>query len=311
MAVRKTQLKKEEEKPKKEQKVEESNSEEVSKEELSEEQTASDEQETEESSENESNSDSATETGSEKESESEKETEKEVAEPAESKDERTIFVKGISFQATEDDLKEMFSKYGTITEIRIPKSRDGPGGKGFGYVEFENKESCEKAKELDGKDFDGRTIVVDMARSSGARGDQKAFGNNNRAAEHTVFLGNIPFEVDHTQFLDHLKTYADVTHLRIPEDRETGRPKGFAFASLGSNEEAQKLINANITYMDRTIRAQASEKRNNSGPPRSNSFGGRDNSYGRRDNNNERSSGFGKRSWSSENTNNKRHVKFE
>ncbi|EIJ88151.1 nucleolin [Nematocida parisii] len=316
MAVRKTQNKKEETNIKKEETLVEK----VEKPVDSEEQTASEtisndsveeasESPTETGSEEEEGSSSASESASE---ESAKEEKK--AEPEESKDERTIFIKGLNFSATEEDLRELFGKFGDIVEVRIPRSRDGPGGKGFGYVEFETKEACEKSRELNGTDFNGRSIVVDLARSGqrvGAGADgQKVY---NKTDDSTVFLGNIPFDVDHEDFLSHLKTYAEVSQVRIPEDRETGRPKGFAFASCESVEEAQKLINSNIVYMDRNIRAQISERKNSPAPRGGNSFGRRDNnnSYGRRDNS-DRSSGFGnKRTWSSENTSNKRHVKFE
>ncbi|KAI5134465.1 nucleolin [Nematocida ausubeli] len=316
MAVRKTQNKKEETNIKKQ---EETHAEEASKTVDSEEQTVS------ENTSNDSAEDateSPTETGSEEEQESgsgsEEESEESVKEekkeePEETKDERTIFIKGLNFSATEDELKELFGQFGEIVEVRIPRSRDGPGGKGFGYVEFESKEACEKSRSLNGTDYNGRTIVVDMARSGqkgGAAGTEgRVF---NKTDDNTVFLGNIPFDVDHDDLLAHLKTYAEVTQIRIPEDRETGRPKGFAFASCETPEEARKLINSNITYMDRAIRAQPSERKNNSAPRGGNSFGRRDNnSFGRRDNS-DRSSGFGnKRAWSSENSSNKKHVKFE
>lgn len=314
MAVRKTQNKKEEKNIKKEESVEEAGSEGASNEVGSEEQTASEEVSASSGSEEEA-SESPTETGSEEESqESSEKEEKEEKEPEESKDERTVFIKGISFSATEDDLKELFGKFGNINEIRIPKNRDGVSGKGFGYIEFDNKKSCIDSKEsLNETEFGGRTIIVDLAKSGPrAPGSDAGRINNNRAGEHTVFLGNIPFDVDRDDFLDHLQKYADVKQLRIPEDRETGRPKGFAFASFETDSEAQKLINSNITYMDRTIRAQVSEKRNNAGPRNGGSYGrDRDSGFrGRRDDG-ERSSGFGKRTWSSENTNNKKHLKFE
>ncbi|KAI5190998.1 nucleolin [Nematocida minor] len=309
MAVRKTQNKKEE-KIIEEDKVVGSGSEEASSGAESEEQTASDDQ----SSNNSASeaSESPTETGSEEEASEEASAESEKqAEPEESKDDRTVFIKGISFNATEEDLKDLFGKFGNITEVRIPKNRDGVNGKGFGYVEFDNKESCIKSKEeLNETEFGGRTIIVDLAKSGPRNGPEGARNNNNsRAGEHTVFLGNIPFDVEKDDFLSHLKGYADIKQLRIPEDRETGRPKGFAFASFESDQEAQKLINSNITYMDRPIRAQMSEKKASAGP-RGGSFG-REGGFGGRRDGGERSSGFGKRSWSSENTSNKRHVKFE
>lgn len=313
MAVRKTQNKKEENDIKKEESVEEPVSQEATNDAASEEQTASEEEGSSQSEEE--ASESPTETGSEEESQESSSSEKEEKEPEESKDDRTVFIKGIAFSATEEDLRDLFGKFGNITEVRIPKNRDGVSGKGFGYVEFDNKQSCIDSKEsLNETEFSGRTIIVDLAKS-GPRGQNSdgARPINVRAGEHTVFLGNIPFDVDRDDFLSHLQKYADIKQLRIPEDRETGRPKGFAFASFETDSEAQKLINSNITYMDRIIRAQVSEKRNNNGGPGGRGGYGRDNNSGfrgRRDDG-ERSSGFGKRSWSSENTNNKKHLKFE
>ncbi|KKK23455.1 pre-mRNA splicing factor (Prp24), partial [Aspergillus rambellii] len=51
---------------------------------------------------------------------------------------REVHVSNIDWKATEDDLKELFSKYGTIELVRIPKKVDG-GSKGFGYIIFSSK----------------------------------------------------------------------------------------------------------------------------------------------------------------------------
>lgn len=63
------------------------------------------------------------------------------------KQENTVFVGGISWKATEDDLKKCFSKYGEVIDVKIiiDKSNNNQS-KGFGFVEFKDTESCEKVK---------------------------------------------------------------------------------------------------------------------------------------------------------------------
>ncbi|KAI5179627.1 hypothetical protein NEOKW01_0090 [Nematocida sp. AWRm80] len=223
-------------------------------------------------------------------------TEQTEVAPEETKDERTVFIKGIKYETTGEDLQELFGKFGTIKEIRIPKSRDTDKGKGFAYIEFENKESCKEALSLSGTECDGRRLVVDFAKPPvksdeyNARERQPRQQNNEDGV--TVFLGNVPFEFDKDEFFDYLCTFASVRDLRVPTDRETGRPKGFAFASFENFSEANKLINSDLRFHDRQIRAQISEQK-------------------RIQNRREGSNNYGKSNWSSENTHNKKHVRFE
>lgn len=51
---------------------------------------------------------------------------------------REIHVSNVDFKANEEDLKELFSKYGTVEVARIPRKADG-GSKGFGFVVFSSK----------------------------------------------------------------------------------------------------------------------------------------------------------------------------
>lgn len=53
-------------------------------------------------------------------------------------EEREIHVSNVDWKANEEDVKEIFSKYGTVETVRIPRKVDG-GSKGFGYVVFSSK----------------------------------------------------------------------------------------------------------------------------------------------------------------------------
>mmetsp|Transcript_37055 Transcript_37055/g.57420 ORF Transcript_37055/g.57420 Transcript_37055/m.57420 type:complete len:360 (+) Transcript_37055:47-1126(+) len=56
-----------------------------------------------------------------------------------------VFVGGIPQSADDGKLREFFSKYGTITEVRIMADKDSSRSRGFGYVTFESPQSCELA----------------------------------------------------------------------------------------------------------------------------------------------------------------------
>jgi RNA recognition motif-containing protein len=78
---------------------------------------------------------------------------------------KKLFIGNIEWGTTEDDLKELFGKYGDIEEAIIIKDRMSGRSKGFGFVTFANEEDADKAMEaLNGYELNGRKLVVNEAR---------------------------------------------------------------------------------------------------------------------------------------------------
>jgi RNA recognition motif-containing protein len=76
-----------------------------------------------------------------------------------------LFVGNISWDATDDSLKELFSQVGTVLEAKIITDKFSGRSKGFGFVTMETEEEAAAAVEqLNGKELDGRAINVDFAR---------------------------------------------------------------------------------------------------------------------------------------------------
>ncbi|MEE6487575.1 hypothetical protein FKM82_014943 [Ascaphus truei] len=88
-----------------------------------------------------------------------------------SSDDGKLFVGGLSFDTDEQNLEEVFGKYGQISEVVVVKDRETKRSRGFGFVTFENPEDAKDAMEaMNGKSVDGRQIRVDQAgKSSGDR----------------------------------------------------------------------------------------------------------------------------------------------
>ena len=79
-------------------------------------------------------------------------------------DKNKIFVGSLPWSINNDSLKELFATYGEVTEAVVIMDRETQKSKGFGFVTFTTPESAQKALEMSGKEVDGRTIVVNIAK---------------------------------------------------------------------------------------------------------------------------------------------------
>jgi len=76
-----------------------------------------------------------------------------------------LFVGGLPFATTDDELKELFSAHGTVASATVVRDRDSGRSKGFGFVEYEKDEEGKAAeKALNGSEIGGRNISVAEAR---------------------------------------------------------------------------------------------------------------------------------------------------
>lgn len=76
-----------------------------------------------------------------------------------------LFVGGLPFSTTDDDLQQLFAAHGKVSSAVVIKDRDTGRSKGFGFVEFDDETEGKAAeKSLDNSEFGGRTITVNEAR---------------------------------------------------------------------------------------------------------------------------------------------------
>ncbi len=90
-----------------------------------------------------------------------------------------IYVGNLSYDATEDELRQHFGAYGAVKSAKIIMDRDSGRSKGFAFVEMENDDEGRSAIEgLDGSPINGRNVKVNEARpKSDNPRPQKQFQN--------------------------------------------------------------------------------------------------------------------------------------
>jgi RNA recognition motif-containing protein len=94
-----------------------------------------------------------------------------------------LYVGNLSYNTTEEDLRELFSGAGTVTSVALIKDRDTRRSKGFAFVEMSTQSEAEEAiKAFNGTRLDDREIKVNIARPREERsfsGSGDRFGNRN------------------------------------------------------------------------------------------------------------------------------------
>lgn len=76
-----------------------------------------------------------------------------------------IYISGLSYNTTEADLNDLFAEYGEISSAKVIMDRETGRSRGFAFVEMPDDAAAQKAiDELNGAEFDNKTISVNVAR---------------------------------------------------------------------------------------------------------------------------------------------------
>ena len=85
-----------------------------------------------------------------------------------------LYVGNLPFTATDDSVRALFSKHGTVEKISLVTDRETGRPRGFGFVEMSNADASRAMQALNGTDFEGRTLKVNEAQ------DRERSGGGNR-----------------------------------------------------------------------------------------------------------------------------------
>ncbi|XP_077463561.1 nucleolin isoform X2 [Stigmatopora argus] len=170
------------------------------------------------------------------------------------RDARTLFVKNIPFSMTADELKEYFED---AVDARVPLGPNG-SGRGIGYLEFKSEAEAEKILEASqGLDIQGRSILLDFVGEKSHKGPIKTSDGK------VLLVNNLSFNATEESLQ---AAFEKALSIRMPQ-RE-GRPKGFAFVTFETTEDAKEALETlnNTELEGRTIRIEYSQSSRQDGP---------------------------------------------
>ncbi|ONM20731.1 Polyadenylate-binding protein 2 [Zea mays] len=159
-----------------------------------------------------------------------------------------VYVKNLSDTVTDDELKEMFGKYGTITSAVVMRDSDGKS-RCFGFVNFENADAAAQAvQELNGKIFNDKELYVGRAQKKSEREmelKEKFEKNVQEVAEKfqntNLYLKNLEENIDDEKLRELFAEYGNITSCKVMRD-SNGVSRGSGFVAFKSAEDANRAL---------------------------------------------------------------------
>jgi cold-inducible RNA-binding protein len=85
-----------------------------------------------------------------------------------------LYVGNLAYNISDDQLRDLFARFGAPDSARVIVDRDSGRSKGFGFVEFSDEEQAKQALSLNGTEFGGRNLTVNEARPRAENGGGRA-----------------------------------------------------------------------------------------------------------------------------------------
>jgi RNA recognition motif-containing protein len=91
----------------------------------------------------------------------------------------SIYVGNLSFEATQEQISEIFAEYGAVSRVSLPTDRETGRPRGFAFVDMENEDQETAAIDaLDGAEWMGRDLKVNKARPRDNSNSRRSFGGS-------------------------------------------------------------------------------------------------------------------------------------
>uniref|UniRef100_A0A669EJN8 RNA-binding protein 28 n=1 Tax=Oreochromis niloticus TaxID=8128 RepID=A0A669EJN8_ORENI len=140
-----------------------------------------------------------------------------------------LIIRNLSFKCTEDHLKEVFAKFGTVVEVKIPLKPDGKM-RGFAFVLFKKVPEASKAlNAMNLKEIKGRPVAIDWAVPKD---------------KFVTTQQNLSFDTEEEDLEEVLLQFGELNYIKIVLHPDTEHSKGCAFAQFKTKEAADKCIAA-------------------------------------------------------------------
>ncbi|PIN01159.1 RNA-binding protein musashi/mRNA cleavage and polyadenylation factor I complex, subunit HRP1 [Handroanthus impetiginosus] len=157
-----------------------------------------------------------------------------------------LFIGGISWDTSEERLKEYFQTFGEVVEAVIMKDRTTGRARGFGFVVFANASVAERVVR-ERHIIDGRTVE---AKKAVPREDHQNFNRNNGSIQGSpgpartkkIFVGGLASTVTESDFKRYFDQFGTITDVVVMYDHNTQRPRGFGFITYDSEEAVDKVL---------------------------------------------------------------------
>lgn len=147
-----------------------------------------------------------------------------------------MFIGGLSWETTHDNLLRHFSRYGEVVDCVVMKNPETGRSRGFGFITFQDPNNVDLVLQNTPHILDSRTI--DPKPCNPRAGMVRTTRRNLNG--YKVFLGGLPSNLTETDLRNFFSQYGKVTEVVIMYDQEKKKSRGFGFLTFESEESVDR-----------------------------------------------------------------------
>ncbi|OWK06607.1 hypothetical protein Celaphus_00012107 [Cervus elaphus hippelaphus] len=149
---------------------------------------------------------------------------------------RKLFIGGLSFETTEESLRNYYEQWGKLTDCVVMRDPASKRSRGFGFVTFSSMAEVDAAMAARPHSIDGRVVEPKRAVAREESGKPGA-----HVTVKKLFVGGIKEDTEEHHLRDYFEEYGKIDTIEIITDRQSGKKRGFGFVTFDDHDPVDKI----------------------------------------------------------------------
>lgn len=162
----------------------------------------------------------------------------------ESSGSNSIFVSGIPYETTVDELKSIFEEFGTILDVKLPKYQDSGRNRGYAHITFKKNSEAEKALVRNKYVIGKRYITVEFSKGE-SKQERKVDNQDIPDGCRTIIIRNLSYDITEQELGDKFKPCGNISSIRLVYHSKLNHFKGFAYIDFENPESVKIALHLN------------------------------------------------------------------
>ncbi|KAK7357961.1 hypothetical protein VNO80_17259 [Phaseolus coccineus] len=164
-----------------------------------------------------------------------------------------VYVGGIPYYSTEDDIRSYFESCGTITEVDCMYFPETGKFRGIAIISFKIEAAAKRALALDGADMGGLFLKIQPYKTTRAN-KASDFAPEILEGYNRVYVGNLSWDITEEE-LRKFFSNCEITSIRFGMDKETGEFRGYAHVDFSDSQSLKTALTLDQNYLfERPVR---------------------------------------------------------
>ncbi|KAK3590944.1 hypothetical protein CHS0354_034515 [Potamilus streckersoni] len=150
---------------------------------------------------------------------------------------RKIFIGGLSYETSEETLKEHFGQWGEIVDCVVMKDPNTKRSRGFGFITYKYAKEVDEAQAHRPHNIDGREVETKRAMPRDESGT-----DDSKVSVTKMFCGGLKDDISEDDLKDVFIEFGEIERIHVITDKSTGKRKGFCFITFKDYDSVDKAV---------------------------------------------------------------------